>query len=942
MYHIFNGRKSNMLDAGMYFGSGEAMRHAGVFLLVATVLVSVPGWSQTTTVRLMGTAVDESGAVLPGVSVTISSAALIGGAQAKASDNRGEFVFLSLAPGDYTVHAVIQGFVTQERNPVKVPLGGAAVITIVMPMGTFSGEVEVVDEVPVIDTTQVNTGQIFRVDYMQNSAIGSENRSYTTVVNQTAGVGGGGSWAGVAQPRVFGSTIGENAYFIDGMDATNPAMGVATAVVNFDAIGEIQLQTGGFEAEYGRATGGIINLVSKSGGNQFSGTFDARYRDESFQESGDQFDASELSSKHQVIGGTLGGPILRDKLWFFASYEMIDDLFTPVASPTTRDQQGQNYLGKITWQIAPAWRLSGKYTSDPTTWDNINASRWVMPDATGRKRGTTEIFSTELTSVLSDALLWNTTLGTYGYQSKIDPQHGDRSAIGHINFDTNIWTVNNQQQQDWETSRKDFTTDFTWFVDELAGSHEFKGGIEYSDLYSKSAICNTGTPNGEHCVPDGVGFFFGDIWANGSLPWMMGEYRTSGPSDYDGTVSTAFVQDAWRPWRNLTLKVGLRYDAVTYDTNNGTQIADMDMLQPRLGFAWDIAGDAKNILRGSWGRFLHPNMLALAYEVRDLVEPYYFWYSCTTMIAASSIEECAATAEALGWGYRSDNAGWDPYGWVLAPWEVYASEPNRSDPNIRATYADELILAFERQVGSRSAIELTLIDKKTRDVVDDTCNGNWPTPSDDAPCDYHFLANFPELNRDFRGATLTFETRRLAWLTLLASYTYSSSKGSTGYNQNASPALDVYPWHFDNIYGYLDSHRKHRLKLNGFFNIKGDWNIAFDARWSSPFPWAPLENARDNPAIPLGTVHFLEPRGSREANNEHQLDLQLSKGFRAGRVRFVLIGTVLNALSSEQPTDVCELLSGCGFFEDGAPINMGNPVNWQTPRRYELGFRVEF
>ena len=140
----------------------------------------------------------------------------------------------------------------------------------------------------------------------------------------------------------------------------------------------------------------------------------------------------------------------------------------------------------------------------------------------------------------------------------------------------------------------------------------------------------------------------------------------------------------------------------------------------------------------------------------------------------------------------------------------------------------------------------------------------------------------------------------------------------------------------------MGNHRKHRLKLNGFFTLKGNWTIAFDARWSSPFTWEPFENLRDNPAIPTGIHHLLEPRGSREGDSNHQIDLQLSKGFTAGRMRFVLIGTVLNALNSEQPTDVCEHISGCGFDENETPIEMGDPTNWQTPRRYEVGFRVEF
>jgi hypothetical protein len=358
------------------------MRQTGVLLLVAA-LMSVPAWSQTTTGRLIGTTVDESGAPLPGVSVAISSPVLIGGVQTKTTDEWGEFAFLSLAPGDYTVQAALSGFVAQERSPVRVPLGGAGVIDITMTIGSFSGEIEVVDEIPVVDTTQVNTGQVFRQDYMQGSAISSDNRFYTTVVNQTAGVVGGGRWSGVPQPRVFGSTFGENAYFIDGMDTTNPLTGTANAAVNFDAISELQLQTGGFEAEHGRATGGIINLVSKVGGNRFSGTFDARYRNDSFQESGEHFDASELSTEHSIVAATLGGPILRDRLWFFASYQQINDLFTPTASPVTRDQTGQNFLGKITWQIAPAWRLSGKYTTDPTTWEKRQCL--AMDDPRGRQ-----------------------------------------------------------------------------------------------------------------------------------------------------------------------------------------------------------------------------------------------------------------------------------------------------------------------------------------------------------------------------------------------------------------------------------------------------------------------------------------------------------------------------------------------------------------------------
>jgi hypothetical protein len=571
-----------------------------------------------------------------------------------------------------------------------------------------------------------------------------------------------------------------------------------------------------------------------------------------------------------------------------------------------------------------------------------------MPEATVFDDSATTVVSAELSAVPSESLLWNTTLGRYELDSNYYPQSGDLQTIGHYNSDTGMSTDNYGNQQYWISRRDDLSTDLTWFVDDLAGSHELKGGIERSDIQLSVEFCSTGTPNGEGCIPGGVGFFFEDVQYGGeALPYLMWESYNAGRTVYEGVVSTAFVQDAWRVISDLTLKLGFRYDAVSYDINTGMEIADMAMLQPRLGFAWDMAGNARSVLRGSWGRFLHPNALTLPWHARAVDEPSNRWYSCSGVlplffeIPVGSADECAAAATDLGWGYRNDNAGWDPYGWVLSPDEQYSSEPSQADADISATYADQLILAFERELGPRSAIELSYVDKSTRDVVDDTCNGNVTDPSPSAACDYWVLANIPALRRDYQAVVLRFETRSLDWLTLLASYTWSESKGSIEYTQNAGTDFDHYPWHFDNRYGFLSDHREHRFKLNGFVTLQGDWSIAFDGFWSSPFTWTPYEDSNDNLEIPYGE-HFLEPRGSRDGSSQYQLDLQLTKGFTIGAVRLAVIGSASNVFSDEEPTAVCEHISGCGFEEDGSAINMGDPTDWQTPRRYELGLRLEF
>ncbi len=137
---------------------------------------------------------------------------------------------------------------------------------------------------------------------------------------------------GSGTPSVSGATTGENAYLIDGMNTTNPRDGGWTMLFNVDAVQELSFQTGGFEAELGQAIGGIVNLVTKSCGNRFTGSLDLRYRDESFNESGDHYHPDELDEWLRQAAATLGGPLLRDRLWFFTSAQLINYTRRPFSS----------------------------------------------------------------------------------------------------------------------------------------------------------------------------------------------------------------------------------------------------------------------------------------------------------------------------------------------------------------------------------------------------------------------------------------------------------------------------------------------------------------------------------------------------------------------------------------------------------------------------------
>jgi hypothetical protein len=465
-----------------------------------------------------------------------------------------------------------------------------------------------------------------------------------------------------------------------------------------------------------------------------------------------------------------------------------------------------------------------------------------------------------------------------------------------------------------------------------------------SDISATVALCATGTPGGVGCAADVPSFAFDDTQIDGQdFPFYMWEEYNPGPVDFSGELWWGYLQDAWRPTPNLTVKAGVRFDGITYDMERIGASFTMDRWQPRLGIAWDLTGDARNVVRASAGRYMDPATMNLPYQgVQKFTD--YIWGSCSLLstgefpgfpdIGPFDPALCPALAAGSGTQWRTDPEGWDPHGWFLIT--VQGSSDNVIDPELESAYSDQLILSYERALWPRSSLELSYVNKRTRGLFEDTCNGNVPEPSQDAECDYFFLYNMPQLKRDYEALTVKLESRTLDWLTVLASYTLSSSEGnhqSLGFGKD----WDYHPWNWENRSGYLDNHRRHNLKINGYVLLPLDFTIAVNAGWQSGFRWTPVIYSWDDPEIPsTASFVFAEPRGNREGSSDTWLDLQISKGFKIGTTHLDLIVSVLNALSREEVTAVCEEVSGCGDYE------LGEAIDWETPRAWEVGVRLTF
>jgi len=899
--------------------------------IVAVALGAAVSVAQETTGRMMVRTIDGDQQPLGRVSVTIDSPSQIGGDRTAATDDRGEASFLRLAPGVYRVQARLDGFATQERREVVVRLGGLSALTLVLPEARFAGEITVADETPVVDPAQVGTEQTFDAEFLQRTAIGPFAR-YCQF-----------AWAfqtpGTIHMGIFGSMASENAWFIDGVDTTAPASGGWGPTLSFDAVQEIEVKTGGYEAEFGRALGGVISVVTKSGGNQFSGSLDVRYVDDAFQEDGEYFDGELQEQSRLEIGATIGGPIRRDRLWFFVSATGNEFNSTPFGAPTTIEAKITAPSAKLTWQASPSWRIELMYLVDKADTNNFNSSQFVAAEAVGSDASRQDVGSMGVGGMLSDSLLWTMRVGADRSDYVEQPTTGDLESISHLNLTTERSTGNHPSQQYGVTDRRQAATDLSWFVGGPVGSHEVKAGLQYTDTDISGTGCLTGTPGGARCEPGVSGLQFWDTVESGvEFPLLMWEVDPGDEVDLSGDLWAVYAQDTWRPIPRLSAKLGLRYDRVSYDNDVGERVADMGLWQPRIGLAWDLSGDAKNLLRGSVGRFMDPNTFQLPMWASTSSATQYRWTSCSFALPQLEFDPslCQWLAGAVGLWWRDDPEGWDPHGWFLDPvFDIIGGAgATRVDPDLRAAYSDQLVLGYERELWPRTSVELSYVHKRSRQLFEDTCGGNIPEPSEGADCGFLFMTNLPQLRRNYEAVIVSFESRGFGWLTMRASYTYAESTGNQ--NSNNSDDFDIYPWHFENRFGYLQNHYRHNLRIHGYVLLPYDLILGFNADAASAWRWTPVADSGDIPEMPLGQ-YFVEPRGNREGYSWYQLDLQFSKGFRlASRLRLELILSALNVFSTEHPSWVCDSISGCGDYQ------LGDPTDWQTPRSWQVGVRFEF
>ncbi len=456
------------------------------FLIAAVFITSLaaPGaLADTQDGTMSGQVIDAGGVPLPGVTVIVTGPVLQGDRMAITDgEGRWRIPLVPVGPG-YQVSAALDGFQAVIQTDIKVNIGANTRVDFTLTEGSGDlGEITVTAEAPLLDARKSGISETITYEFMEDIPTG---RTYFDAMQMAAGVAGAGN------VNAHGADDSDNIYLVDGVDTTDNATGTFGLNFSYEAIQEVEMKTGGFEAEYGRATGAIANVVTKSGGNEFHGAVPIYYTnlDMTMHQASDRV-AVEQEDQYQVEPSlSIGGPILRDKLWFFASYNNLTrriDGINDFDEVVKRSEIFEEIMGKLTWQINPDNKIIGQASVDPASIDgrdsldpDIMASAYDIQEQGGF------LYKLQWTSIFTPNLFLETRVASHEVNLTIGPANAspmDDRIIDDQNGGGRIYYGNTDSTTDINRPRQQYSAVLNYYRGDWAGEHNFKFGAEYQNF----------------------------------------------------------------------------------------------------------------------------------------------------------------------------------------------------------------------------------------------------------------------------------------------------------------------------------------------------------------------------------------------------------------------------------------------------------------------------
>ena len=868
---------------------------------------------------IVGTVTTAEGLVIADVKVTITSDSLIAHTLSTTTNERGKYRFSLLPIGTYDIKFEKEGYSIIEQMGIIVTFNSTATIDKVMQPGGFEETVVIIGEAPIIDKTTSAIADKLDLSFLQNIP---NTRAVFNLPNLSAGFTDNSGLGGVQSDG--------NSFNIDGVDVTDRWTAYLGTSMNIEAVEQVDVALFGAQAEYSGFTGAALNVVTKSGGNDFHG--EVNYF---MQRVGWVSDNTGNYTQYGITAPTasrldnpnfaLGGPILRDKVWFFTNFnftksaterQLIDETITQTLDPKRffLKLSGQWDKRNITYFSFQWYKHFNSHRRYNGGWrSNYESSLWEQPM-------NYKTYQLQHTYILSDDFVLEGRYYKQNYHYENKPKLPNGQNLPCL-WD-NAWGVMlpGSSAMRWDIADRPLNSllvTLNYFNDNLGGSHSMKYGF---DWYSAATPRYMSLTNWQ------------DTWMG--EPWWKYDM---GVRDGGTTIKNYafFVQDSWSMTDKLTLNLGVRYDRTSlspYDASNspsGTTDSFATMGQPayRLGFAYDLFGDGKTVIRGFAGRYYEGVQTGNTESLSIKMPPgkAYMWV---------------------------DNE------WVLQYMFGGSTGLFSISDDFTNQYTEGFSFGVDRELMENIAASFTFVYKKDSNIIglispaatwvmDQTSfsneNGSYNGSfyNNYNPGDYQLYTNPKKGNpgiledpfRKYWGLLFEFNKRMSENWSLKANYTYSRNTANWeqwsgafwGGNDVSNPNRYI------NSGGRAYLERPHVLKLSGTYIVPFDIFISPVVTYYSGTPYGLYYR----PTSTSGSLLIKEIDGTDRYDSRFNVDLRLEKSFTfADRLRAGIIFDAFNLFNDDAVTGYnSTLITSSNFLIPSSIVDA---------RFYQLGFRLTF
>jgi hypothetical protein len=905
--------------------------------LVATLAAGVPAHAQRTTGSIVGTVTDDTGAVVPGVTVVLQGEAIVG-TQDVVSNERGFYRFAALPPGMYTLTFTMAGFSKLRREGLRVSVGATHEENVSLRLGQAKGEeVTVTGEGAVVDTQTNQVSTNYDKDWVRNAPI--PRFTFFDLINAAPGVNS--SATGSSRSTSLGSGTTDNAYMLDGTDFTAPLTGAAWPWPNTDAIEEIEVLSLGATAEYGNVLGAVFNVVTRQGSNAFHGDANFYFQDQGLtgRNTTDEQDDGLPYNRDKYNDATfqLSGPIVKDKLWFFGSYQYQRDYQSFAGTPAEFPEkfEADRVFGKLNFQLNSKNRVMFAYHDDYYVIPGDTTAA-TAPSAVGVETGHNPSPNVTWTSVLSDKTYVEARYSGFYGKDHGDPLQSSEPRVKprYFDLDTGEITGGIYSWYDGVSEKTAFSAKISHFADKfMGGSHDFKFGVQYNSGGSDYVL-----------GPNDYIYTYGSEPAYGytQLPYHQGgRMRNLG----------LYVDDTVRMGSRVSLNVGLRYDySKAYfpefgvldreGSETGQKTAAVDevfhwnTVSPRIGLNWKLDATGKTVFKAHYGRYYRGIVTGEFDNTSPAITPRYLF---------------SGTYDAQGNPLDT---------------ELVSDNTNlRVDPGFLSPYTDQFTIGIERELVQNLGLMVHYVRKNgerygayhdiggqyvSDTYVDEISGARIPVQRlvNDTSERVFELTNPDGMFTRFNGFTVQLIKRMADNWQMTSSFVWGRSTGRIGSSRPAVSAavgpagnqtttagtFGRNPNDFINTDGRLIGDRTATFKTQLVYQFPAGFLAGANFIYQTGRPYARLARV-SGLGIPT-TIYAERNDGSRTVSDQYVLDLRLQKDFSFGSAHFALFADILNALNDDAYEDVQDRV--------GTSENFGLGTEYIPPRRVMLGAKVRF